>query len=176
MMKNLLVGAGLATALVFAAPAAWAQSKAGQDKAGQAFLKKAIEANFAEVEMGKLAQQKGASEDVKSFGKMLQDDHSKANDKAMSLAKDMGMTPPTGPNAKQKAEYDRMAKMSGDKFDKAFAKHMVADHKKDIKEFQKEAKKNDKPSGFANEVLPDLQKHLQTAQQIDGKGKTTGSH
>ena len=42
--------------------------------------------------------------------------------------------------------------------------------------FQKEAKKNDKASGFANEVLPDLQKHLQTAQQIESKGKTTGSH
>ena len=53
---------------------------------------------------------------------------------------------------------------------------MVADHKKDIKEFQKEAKKNDKASGFANDVLPDLQKHLQTAQQIESKGKsTTGS-
>jgi putative membrane protein len=173
MMKNLLVSAGLATALVCAAPAAWAQ---GKNSADQAFLKKAIEANYAEIEMGKLAQQNGASEDVKSFGKMLQDDHSKANDKAMSLAKDMGMTPPTGPNAKQKKTYDSMAKMSGDKFDKAFAKHMVMDHRKDIKEFQDEAKKNNKASGFASEVLPDLQKHLQTAQKIDGKGKTTGSH
>src|SRR5437588_11779193 len=63
MMKNILLSAGLATALVCAAPAAWAQ---GQSSADQGFLKNAIEANFAEIEMGKLAQQKGASEDVKS--------------------------------------------------------------------------------------------------------------
>src|SRR5262245_50297697 len=170
MMKNLFVTIGLATALTCAAPAAWAQSKGGEQ-----FLKKAIEANYAEIEMGKLAQQKGAGEGVRSFGKQLEQDHSAANTKAMNVAKQMGMTPPTGPNKKQQADYDRMSKMSGEQFDKAFVKHMVADHKKDIKEFQKEAKTNEPPSSFANEVLPDLQKHLQAAQSLQGKSGTTGS-
>jgi putative membrane protein len=174
MMKNLLVSAALAAALTCAAPAAWAQN---QNTAGQAFLKKAIEGNLAEIEMGKLAQQKGTSDGVKAFGKQLEQDHATANQKALSVAKEMGMTPPTEPNKKQKAEYDHMAKMSGDKFDRAFAKHMVADHKKDIKEFQKEAKKtNERPSNFANDVLPDLQKHLDMAQQLQSKSGTTGSH
>src|SRR5215813_15373614 len=151
MMKNLFLSVGLATALACAAPAAWAQNKGDQ-----AFLKKAIEGNYAEIEMGKLAQQKGASDGVRSFGKQLEQDHAAANTKAMNVAKQIGMTPPDGPNKKQKADYDRMSKMSGDKFDKAFVQHMVADHKKDIKEFQKEAKKqNDPAANFANEVLPD---------------------
>src|SRR5215217_1828235 len=144
MMKNLFLSFGLATALACAAPAAWAQNTAGQE-----FLKKAIEGNLAEIEMGKLAQQKGASDGVRSFGKQLEQDHAAANQKATALAKEMQMTPPTQPNKKQRGDYDRMSKLSGDKFDREFIKHMVADHKKDIKEFQQETKKtNERPSSF----------------------------
>ena len=82
------------------------------DKPSQTFLKKAIEGNFAEVDMGKLAQQNGQTDDVKKFGQTLVDDHSAANQKAMDAAKSLGVTPPDGPNAKQKAEYDKMSKMS----------------------------------------------------------------
>jgi putative membrane protein len=171
MMKNLLLSISLVTALSCVAPAAWAQNKGGEQ-----FLKKAIEANLAEIQLGKLAQEKGASDGVRSFGKQLEQDHAAANQKATAMAKEMGMTPPTEPNKKQKAMYDRMSKMSGDKFDQEFVKHMVDDHKKDIKEFQQEAKKtNEPPSRFANEVLPDLQKHLDTAQGLQGKRNTTGS-
>ena len=69
----------LAAALILAAPLASAQ-----DKASQKFLTKAIEGNYAEVEMGKLAQRNGGSDAVKSFGKMLEADHGEANQKAMS--------------------------------------------------------------------------------------------
>jgi len=99
-----------------------------KDKPSEAFLKKAIEGNFAEVSMGDLAQKNGQSEGVKSYGKMLSTDHAAANQKALDAAKDLGMNPPTGPNAKQKGDYDKMSKMSGAQFDKAFAAHMVADH------------------------------------------------
>jgi putative membrane protein len=52
------------------------------------------------------------------------------------------MNPPTGPDAIQKADYNKMSKMSGD-FDKMFAEHMVADHQKDIAEYKKESKMKD---------------------------------
>jgi len=169
MMKKLFLSAGLATALAFAAPAAWAQSKGGQQ-----FLKKAMEGNLAEVQMGKLAQEKGASDGVRSFGKQLEQDHAAANDKAQAAANQAGLTPPTEPSKKQKADYDRMSKLSGEKFDRAFIKHMVTDHKKDIKEYEQEAKKNDAASGYAQDALPTLQKHLQVAQSLETKS-TTGS-
>src|SRR3954451_9670160 len=94
------------------------------EKPGQAFLKKAIEGNFAEEEMGKLAQQNGQNEDVKKFGQMLSDDHSAANQKAIDAAKTMGMSPPDAPNAKQKADYDKMSKMSAAHFVLYFASHV----------------------------------------------------
>ena len=63
--------------------------------------------HYAEAKMGQLAQQNGQSDDVKNFGRMLADDHSAANQKALDAAKSMGVTPPEEPNAKQKAPMKR---------------------------------------------------------------------
>jgi putative membrane protein len=97
----------LGTAILMAISIASASAK---DKLSEAFLKKAIEGNFAEVSMGDLAQKNGQSDGVKSYGKMLSTDHAAANQKALDAAKDLGMSPPAGPNAKQKAgNCDRVA-------------------------------------------------------------------
>lgn len=151
---------------------AWAQGtmarpEAKVDKASQTFIVHAIEGNYAEIEMGKLAQQNGQNDGVKSFGQMLQTDHGSANQKAIAVAKEIGVTSPSGPNDKQKKEYDRLAKMKGPTFDKAFAQHMVADHKKDVSEYEKEAKKKDPVGQYANETLPVLRKHLETAESLN---------
>jgi putative membrane protein len=167
MTTNILLAAGLAAGIALSAPAAWSQ-----DKASQTFIKNAIEGNLAEVQMGQLAQKNGSSEGVRSFGQMLERDHTDANQKAMAAAKDIGVTPPNEPNAKQKADYDRMSKMTGARFDSQFARDMVTDHKKDISEYQREAKKNDAAGNYAKEALPTLQKHLQTAESLAASGTT----
>jgi putative membrane protein len=139
----------------------------GADKASEAFITKAIEGNFAEVEMGKLAQSNGQSDAVKSYGQMLVADHSAANDKAMQAAKSLGVTPPRGPSKKQQADHDKMAKMKGAAFDKMFAQDMVKDHKNDIAEYNKESSKNDDAGSYAKNSLPVLQKHLEAAQALE---------
>ncbi len=159
-MTKLILSIAMATALI--ASSAWAA-----DKAGEKFIKEAMEGNLAEVQVGKLAQEKGQSQDVKSFGQMLVTDHGQANQKATSVAGSMGVTPPSEPNKKQKAVYDKLSKLSADKFDRAFAREMVKDHKKDIRAFEKEAKrKNSAAAAFANETLPTLKKHLDMAQSL----------
>jgi putative membrane protein len=137
-----------------------------KDKPSEAFLKKAIEGNYAEVSMGDLAQKNGQSDGVKSFGKMLSTDHSAANQKALDAAKGIGMNPPTGPNAKQKADYDKMSKMSGTDFDKMFAKYMISDHQKDIADYKKETKMKDAAGEYASGQIDTLQKHLDTAKSL----------
>jgi putative membrane protein len=137
-----------------------------KDKPSEAFLKKAIEGNFAEVSMGDLAQKNGQSDGVRSFGKMLSADHAAANQKAMDASKGMGVNPPTGPNEKQKADYDKLAKMSGADFDKMFATHMVADHQKDIAEYKREARMKDAAGEYASGQIDTLQKHLDTAKSL----------
>lgn len=135
----------------------------------KAFLDKAIEGNYAEIKMGQLAQQNAQSDDVKKYGQMLSDDHSAANQKAIEAAKSMGVNPPDGPSAKQKAEYDRMSKLNGAKFDRMFAMHMVADHEKDIAEYKKEAKRSDAAADYAKGEVDVLEKHLDAAKSLSSK-------
>src|SRR3954470_11206314 len=93
-----------------------ASTALAQDKAAQKFLTEAMQGNFAEVQMGELAQKNGQSQDVKSFGQTLVTDHSAANQKAGEAATALGITPPAGPNDKQKADYEKMAKLNGPAF------------------------------------------------------------
>jgi putative membrane protein len=56
--------------------------------------------------------------------------------------------------------------MSGAQFDKEFAQHMVKDHKEDIGKYEKEAKSKGPLAQFAQQTIPTLQKHLQTAERL----------
>ena len=166
VMTRLIVSVGLASATTCASFGAWAQTRAS-DRASQTFIAKAIEGNLAEVQMGQLAQEKGASEGVRSFGQTLQQDHAAGAQKASAVATQLGVSPPSEPNKKQKAMHASLAKLSGAAFDRKFASEMVKDHKKEIAEYQKAAKKQGDPAAaYASETLPTLQKHLETAQAL----------
>jgi putative membrane protein len=137
------------------------------------FARGAASGGMAEVSMGKLAQQKGSSDSVKEFGKRMETDHSAAGDKLKDIAGKDGITIPGGMSQKDQATYNKLSKLSGADFDKAYATQMVQDHQKDIAEFQKEASNGSNPDvkNFATETLPTLQEHLRMAQDMQ---KTVG--
>lgn len=166
-MKTIPILAAAVIAVSLASSSAFAQ-------ADQKFIRGAIEGNLAEVQMGQLAQKNGASQDVKDFGQLLVTDHGQANTKATDVANALKVTPPTEPNTQQKKYYDRISKLNGAAFDRAFATHMVADHKKDIAEYQKESKsKNPAIAAYARDALPTLQRHLKAAQALQKDVKST---
>ena len=136
-------------------------------KSDTAFLTEAIQINLAEISVGDLAQKNGGSDDVKSFGKMLVDDHTASNTKATSLAQANGVTPPTEPKAADKQKHDELAKLSGADFDREFAKAMAKGHEEAISKFEAASKGDDDIAKFAQETLPTLQKHLKTAQTLE---------
>src|SRR5690348_7083286 len=103
------------------------------------FVKNAAQGNMAEVNLGKLATQNGQSEDVKKFGQRMVDDHSKAEQDLEGVASKNNLTLPTDVNAQQKAEQQRLEKLNGAAFDRAYMGMMVKDHIKDVAEFKKEA-------------------------------------
>ena len=139
------------------------------------FMKKAAQGGMAEVELGRLAEQKAASQDVKNFGQQMVNDHSKANDQLKAIAAKENVDLPNNVSTKQQQEIDRLSKLSGEQFDKAYIQHMLKDHKKDIAEFRKEANNGKDPDvkSFASSTLPKLEQHLQHAQRVSGN--TTGS-
>jgi putative membrane protein len=143
-------------------------------KSDTAFLTEAIQINLAEISVGDLAQKNGGSDDVKSFGKMLVDDHTASNTKATSLAQANGVTPPTEPKAADKQKHDELAKLSGADFDREFAKAMVKGHEEAISKFEAASKGDDDIAKFAQETLPTLQKHLKTAQTLESSKSAQG--
>jgi putative membrane protein len=157
----------LGAALILAGSAA-----AGYAKSDTTFLTDAIQINLAEISVGDLAQKNGGSDNVKSFGKMLVDDHTASNTKATSLAQANGVTPPTEPKPEDKKKHDELAKLSGAEFDREFAKAMVKGHEEAISKFEAASKGDDDIAKFAQETLPTLQKHLKTAQSLESSKST----
>src|ERR1700676_5377938 len=132
------------------------------------FAKEAAQGGMAEVKLGQLAEEKGSSASVKSFGKRMVDDHSKAGDKLKEVASRESITLPSDLSAKDQATYYRLSKLNGAAFDRAYAKAMVKDHETDVAAFQKEANggKNNSLKSFASETLPTLQDHLKQAKEM----------
>jgi putative membrane protein len=139
--------------------------------ADRKFIREAAEGGMAEVELGQLAVQKAASDDVKKFGQRMVDDHGKANDKLKELAASKGITLPQGPNSKQEATKERLAKLSGERFDKAYMRDMLLDHKKDVAAFRSESTlgRDSDVRSFASATLPTLKDHLKNAQSVAPK-------
>lgn len=142
-------------------------------KMDETFAMKAAQGGLSEVQLGQLAAQKASNPDVKAFGQKMVDDHQKANDQLKQAAAKGNFALPTEPAAKDKAEAARLEKLDGAAFDKAYMMHMVADHKKDVADFQREAKsgQDEQIKDFAQQTLPTLQEHLKMAQQTQGKLK-----
>ncbi|TSJ36333.1 DUF4142 domain-containing protein [Mucilaginibacter corticis] len=132
------------------------------------FAVKAAAGGLVEVELGKLAQERGSSQGVKDFGAMMVKDHSAANVELAQLAKDRKITLPQQlgeDGLKLKAE---LSGKTGKDFDKAYADAMVKDHKEDIEEFERGTKivKDTAMLGFVKKTLPILKMHLDAAQKM----------
>ena len=146
---------------------AGAQQEQGK-KAGsldQRFVREAAQGGMAEVELGNLAQQKAQSDEVKQFAQRMVTDHGKANDELKQLASQKGWESPTDMGEKHKAERDKLDKMSGAEFDKAYMSHMVMDHQKDVSLFRRASRRasDAELKGWAGKTLPVLQDHLKQA-------------
>ena len=95
---------------------------------------------------------------MRQYGAMLVKDHGDHKAKAVQVANEFGVTPPTGSGIGAKATYAKLKMLSDASFDKSFAKAMVNDHQEDIKEYRQAANKNDAAGRLAKETLPVLQK------------------
>ena len=134
------------------------------------FIMDAAMGGMEEVELGRVAAQKGMSAAVKQFGQRMVDDHSQANSELMSLASSKGITLPTELDQKHRAEVTKFSAMSGAEFDREYTKLMVSDHRKDVSEFEKESTRGTDPDlkAFATKTLPTLQEHLKMAEALPG--------
>lgn len=140
------------------------------DGKDESFFKNAAEGGIAEVEAGKMAQEKGASQAVKDFGAMMAKDHGAANEKLQTLAASQGIKLPSSPSLMQQASVKELKMKSGDSFDKSYIKDQIKAHKDTVALFQKEIASGQNPQAqqFASATLPTIQAHLNKINQIAG--------
>jgi len=131
------------------------------------FVKAAAEGGLAEVKLGQLAEDKAATQAIKDFGKRMTTDHTKADDALQAIATKENITLPAQLDSKDQAVYDRLSKLSGKAFDRAYARDMVRDHMADVAEFHREANngKDSSVKSFASTTLPTLEDHLKQARE-----------
>jgi putative membrane protein len=136
-------------------------------KKDQAFFDKAAGGGLYEVEAGKLAQSRGQSEGVKSFGGMLVKDHGAANDELKALASKKGAALPSSLPADKQKNLEKLSKAKN--FDKDFLEQVgLDDHKTDISLFEKTSKDADdaEVKMFAAKTLPALKAHREHAEGL----------
>lgn len=174
LMRSLPVVAALASIpfLATAQPVASASgagmnptTAGGLGAADRKFIDNAAIGGMAEVAAGKMAQEKGRSDAVKTFAGQMVQDHGKANDELVQLASTKGVTPPAALDKRHQMMADHLSKLSGAAFDREYMKGMVADHKATVALFQKEASSgsSEEVKAWAAKMLPTLQGHLKMA-------------
>ena len=193
-MRTKLTLALIACAGLAASPAVWSQSKDSKDasakseqkkdasaktdqkKGGLAgqdrkFFTEMAQANMAEVETGKLAQNKASSEEVKKYAASMVEEHGKMLEEQQSMAKTKGVQVPKQPKKEHQSALKKLQGLSGEQFDRAYMEQMVKDHEKTLKLVQDAAKnaKDPEVKQAAEKAVPHVQKHLEMAKQISDK-------
>ncbi|WP_338876416.1 DUF4142 domain-containing protein [Spirosoma sp. SC4-14] len=145
------------------------ENKPTEDDDDSEFAVKAASGGMLEVELGRMAQEKAQSQQVKDFGAMMVKDHSKANDELKALASSKNIVLPSTLGEEEQKHVDELAKLSGKEFDKKYVSLMVDDHQKDVDEFKEEAKDAKDPDikAFAAKTVPTLQEHLNKIKAIN---------
>jgi putative membrane protein len=137
------------------------------------FLIEAASSSRLEIELGQLAQQKGASQEVRNFGAMMVKDHTMATQELKALVASKGAMLPDTLMPKHRVLMDRVAGLQGAAFDKAYMSVMRDAHENDIDEFEDETKDARDPDvrAFATKQLPILQGHHGHAKGAKGTMK-----
>lgn len=176
---------GLALAVLAAlalsvAPAVWAQSSTAPaapkaedasklERSDRKMLEDLAQGNMAEVDAGKMALEKSQNAEVKKFAQQMVDDHTKALGEVQALATAKNVMLPDGAGAMAKTRGTALKALSGNLFDKEYAKRAgVGDHESTVKLLQKMQKdgKDSDLKALAGKMLPTVEHHLEMAKSL----------
>jgi putative membrane protein len=141
------------------------------EKPVKTWLVEAMSGNATEVAAGTLAQERGASQEVKQFGQRMVTDHSKELDELADLARKYGVDPIREPVMPQQwTMLKNLMMYSGQDFDRFYTRTMVQEHRTDIHHYEMGVKEQPKDiASHAEMTLPTLRDHLMMVEDIAGK-------
>jgi putative membrane protein len=139
-------------------------------------------ANTADIETGRLGSQRAQNKEVRDYATMLSQVHTEVRQKGRDLAKKLGVTPalPAGDQmAKQHAAaMEKLGKLSGAEFDRAFLQHEQAYHTAvldAVKTTLLPAIKNQELKDFVTSLAPAFEAHRLAAEHLEKKLQARGN-
>lgn len=135
-------------------------------KPAAGFLRTAIMGDRSEIALGALAARRGYSPATREFGRTLRADHLHARSQAIALARRDHVAVPNSMMPEARTESARLHRLHGRAFDREFARYMINDHRKDIRDFEEQARTGrEGTAALARRTLPTLRKHLRMARR-----------
>ena len=138
------------------------------------FVHKAADSGQEEIQLAQLAAQRATNPEVRTFAQKLVDDHSKVNSELTGIASQKGLN--IEKDDDKTRAYKRLNKKSGAEFDQEFVEHMIDEHEKDVRTFEKAATDAKDPElrSFASKHVSHLRDHLRQAQNLQQSVMPTG--
>jgi putative membrane protein len=132
------------------------------------FMTETASGGMMEVEIGKIAEEKAQSPAVKQLAGHMVKDHTKLNEELKELAAKKQITISSSMSDDHKETMEKIAKKTGNDFDKEYIDQMVKAHKKDVDKFESAAKdsKDNDVKEWAQRSLPTLRHHLEMAEKL----------
>jgi putative membrane protein len=137
-------------------------------RADAEFLRDAIADNVLEKRLGELAQSKSTDAAVKQYAQHLVSDHTIMENQWIALAARNGMTLKSGMGPRHKKKADRLEKLSGRDFDRAFMTTSIQNHQDYVEYFSKDgrATRSAQVRDLAANDLRSFELHLDQAKRI----------
>ena len=98
------------------------------DSGDRTFIEHMLDAHLAEVELGKLAAERGMDPDVKKFGSMMMSDHAKSGAALDTIATRQGIPALAQREEKHRELREKLMKLQGAEFDREYMDAMVDSH------------------------------------------------
>jgi putative membrane protein len=137
------------------------------NQADRTFIIAASLGGAAEVELGKLAEQKSQNGSVKTFAQRMVEDHSAANSQLAKLA-EADHVIVDQPDPEHKQMQDGLAGLTGAEFDIEYLRVQVQDHQRAVQllEYEIGSGEDADAQGLASKLLPTVFMHLEMARDI----------
>jgi putative membrane protein len=135
----------------------------------QRFLGQVTQASLLNIAMGKLALEKSSNATVKEFAKKMIADHERGLPIFKRVAERDGVTVDLQMDSKHKERLDKLAKLSGPEFDRAYVKDQLKAYQRMVSYYESEADNSTESvaTKMAANMLPAVQKHLNDTKDVN---------
>ena len=164
---------------------------AGVSAGDRNFVEETLSAGMAEVELGRMAQERATDAEVKQFAEMMVRDHTQAGDSLEQVAQQHSIQAQAELQERHRDLIDRLSNLKGADFDREYMDAMVQGHEDMVDHLQTRASEDRfgenkgtvRPEASDNPVeaslnqwganaLPTTRRHLEEARRISDRLNT----